>query len=619
MKRIIIAAAVVICVGLAGLAALPFVVSNQSIKQHLAQRIQELTASRISYQGEPNLTFSPYLGVELVNVVMSGENQVENEPDLLRVEKLQFGLKILPLIFGKTRFSDFKMIRPRFSLLVRQNGTTNWANTRQPEDLQKSQQEESEEKQITENVELKVPLPIADIKLGQFEIIDGIVESNVGDAETAFRLSNLHAIVNWPSLASSWKIAGRGIWRGEAFEFSNSAENPLALFTSGKSGLSLKFDSPTLTASFDGQAIMVSDIQLVGDASMATPSIPRLYELLFENQPVDLPPFGNFLVRGKVSANAHEIQFDDSEIELGLNAATGNLILRRNENKKPKISGTLAFSSLDITPLVEIVSSKPPTKAISGNRMLIENRFDFDVRFSAKNYRFRENSFGALAATAMLTDNEWAFDIGEADFFDGVIIATITSKTVKNIEEIELKGTMRNVSMGKIARDWYGGEFVATGNTDVDFSLKAPGAANLGNFREFYGSMKVSLTDGRIEGVDLVKAIPALIKNNGFVTVDEIKGVTPFNDLSLDLLIYNGVGWITKGKATSNKNEFRLSGKADLLRGSLAIYTDISRKASGNVPAQLARIFIGGTVKNPLVTRSPLAKLRPDERVQQGG
>ena len=160
---------------------------------------------------------------------------------------------------------------------------------------------------------------------------------------------------------------------------------------------------------------------------------------------------------------------------------------------------------------------------------------------------------------------------------------------------------------------------MTTGNADVNFNLTAPGTATLGNFRRFYGSMKVSLTDGEIEGVDLVKAIPALIKNNGFVTVDEIKGVTPFNNLSLDLLIYNGVGWITKGKATSDKNEFRLSGKADLLRGSLAIYTDISQKASGNTPAQQARIFIGGTVKNPLVTRSPLTKLRPDERVQKGG
>ncbi len=247
MKRIIVATAVVICLAIAGLVALPFVVSNQSIKQNLAKRIQELTASRISYQGEPNLTFSPYLGVELTNVVMSGVKLAESESDLLRIEKLQFGLKVLPLIFGKTRFSEFKMIRPRFSFLVRQNGTTNWADFHNnPAILQKSQQTESE-KQPVSKIELKGPQSITDIKLGQFEIIDGIVESNVGGAQPTFRLSNLHAIVNWPSLASSWRIAGQGIWRGEAFEFSNDADNPLALFTSGKSGLNLKFSSPALT------------------------------------------------------------------------------------------------------------------------------------------------------------------------------------------------------------------------------------------------------------------------------------------------------------------------------------------------------------------------------------
>ena len=85
------------------------------------------------------------------------------------------------------------------------------------------------------------------------------------------------------------------------------------------------------------------------------------------------------------------------------------------------------------------------------------------------------------------------------------------------------------------------------------------------------------------------------------------------------MLIYNGMGWITKGNATSDKNEFRISGKTDLIRGSLAIYTDISKKASADKPAQHARIFIGGTVKNPLVTRSPLAKFRPEEKIPKDG
>jgi AsmA protein len=611
MKRIISLVIGLVCLVIAGLMVLPFVVSSENIKQQLAQRIQELTASKITYQGEPILTFSPYLGVELLNVVMAGTRSGDKNIDLLRIEKLRFELKIIPLLLGKTRFSNFKMIRPRINLPI-QEYTAAGLNKA----LERQQEVLLDTNELKADKPLETDDSISDIKLGQFEIIDGIVETETQDTGSTYRLSNLHAVVDWPSLASSWKITGQGIWRGEAFEFSNEVEKPLVFFTSGKSGLNVEFKSPALSASFHGRAAMLSDIQLFGDASISTPSIPRLYELLFENLPADIPSLGNFLVKGKVSANIREIQFDESIVELGTNKATGNLIARRSKQAKPKISGTLAFNSLDVTPFIEMFSGKRPVEGNSNTSLADTNPFDYDIRFSAQDYKFQENNFGTLATTIMLTKKEWAIDIGEADFFDGMIIGTISSKFVKNTREIELRGNLHDVSMGKITRELYGGEFVTTGIADVKFSLKAPGNAYLGNFREYFGSMKVTLSDGQIEGVDLVKAIPALIKNNGFVTIDEIKGETPFNNLALDMVIYNGVGWITKGNATSDKNEFRISGKADLVRGSLAIYTDISQKASAGKSVQQARIFIGGTVKNPLVTRSPLANLRPEEPVQ---
>ncbi len=602
--------------------ALPFVVSSQSIKLQLDARIKELTASRISYQGEPVLSFTPFLGVELSDVILAGEKQSAEEPDLLRIEKLQFSLKILPLIFGKTRFSDLKLIRPKFNLLVHQDGSTNWAKIdkeidalQKPVEADPADTENSTEQKTFDQKPVAAS-PVNNIKLGRFEIIDGIVDSNIAGNSSAFRVSNLQANINWPTISSAWKISGKGVWRGETFDFSNRTEYPLALFTSGKSALKVDFSSPTLIASFDGQATMLSDIQLHGEASIATPSLPRLFELFLGDNAIERPPFGKFLVRGQVSANAQEVRFDKADIELDSNVATGNLLLHWNTENRPKVSGTLAFSSIDVTPLIEIVSNKNQPKPASGEAAVSQNLIDFDVRFSAQNYKFRDISFGALAATAMANNDGWTFDIGEADFFDGMIVATISSKIVERVREIEMKGILRNVSVGKIASEWYGGEIVTTGNADVNFDLNAPGNARLDDFRRFSGDMKVTITNGQLEGVDLVKAIPALIKNNGFVTVDEIKGVTPFSNLSLDILINNGVGWIIKGNANGDNNAFRLSGKADLLRGGLAIYADISQNIDGEKKPRLTRIFIGGTLKNPLVTSSSLTGILPDEELQ---
>ena len=620
MKRIFALITLIVVLMVSALFALPFVASNQSVKQQLDARIQEFTSSKITYQGEPILSFSPYLTVELNKVVMHGEKQSEQDADLMRIEKLQFGLKILPLLIGKTRFTNFKLIRPRFNLLMHKNGVANWAimdkgnGTIQKPVMAGLGELEEDDSALSQNQS-----PFGQIKLGQFEIFDGIIESTIAGLGSAFRITNMHANVDWPTISSRWNISGKGIWRGEAFEFSNRAENPIALFTSGKSELAVTLNSPAMVASFDGQATMLSDIQLQGKTSIATPSLPRLFELLLDDGATNTAPFSSFLIEGNMSANAHEISFEDANIELDKNIATGNLLLHWNRDKNSKVSGTLALPNLDIAPLLDIVTNKKPKDAQKGQELVKLNPFDFDIRFSAQNYLFENNNFGALAATFKYSKKEWMFDIGEAEFYDGVIVASIASKSDAVVSEIEMKGIMRDVSLGEMASQWYGGEIVTTGNADINFNLTAPDAGEISDFRVFSGKMNVTLTDGQIEGVDLVKAIPALITNNGFVTAGEIKGVTPFNNLSLDLHIFNGVGWITNGKATGEKSEFLLSGKADLLRGGLAVYADITQKEPGRRAPQKARIFIGGTIKNPLVTRSPLAKKRPDERIQQDG
>jgi len=609
MKRTIIFASVIFGVLAAVLLALPFVVSPQNIKTILDQRILELTGETVSYKGEPRLSFIPYLGVEVNDVILAGNRLNDDEPELLRIENLQFQLKVFPLFFGKVSISKFRLTRPKIKILVRKNGSSNWNRFTGKID---SQQNSSGDNQVVTNASRSTAASIANLQIGRIEIVDGILETNISRTDSSFRVSNLQVNVNWPDLSSPWDISGNGVWRGEVFEFSNQAKSPLALIRSGKSELNLVLSSPTLSASFDGQATVVSDLQLQGKTTLSTPSLPRLLELLLKDEPITELPVGTFSIRGEMLANSRELRFSKTDIELDKNSATGNLQLNWNKGKKPKISGTLAFSTLELSPLIQTIAGTAPAATESNGSVARQRPFDLDVRFSAKNYEIRSNRFGALAATIIVNDNEWSFDIGEADFFGGVIMATIGSNSNADTNEIELKGIMRNVSMGDLSRDWYGGDIVATGAADVEFSLKAPGDTALGNVRKFFGSMNIALTNGEITGVDLVKAIPALNQYDGFVTVEDISGVTPFNNLSLDLLIYNGVGWITSGSAKAENNEFQLSGKADILGGGLAVYADIRQiSTDGSIPRR-ERIFVGGTVKNPLVTRSPLAANRPD-------
>lgn len=575
-----------ICLGLlvASILALPFIVSTQNIKIQMDKRVLELTGSHISYTGDPKLSFNPFLGIELNDVVLEGSKLSPEEPELLRVENLRFKLKVLPLLFGKIRLSDFRLIRPSIKLLWRADGSANW--------------------QVRFNSKSGDASSYKDIKPGQFEIIDGIVEARWPGEKTPLRVSNLNSVVNWPDISSAWEVTGQGVWRGELLEINNTVENPIAFFSSGKSDLQLSIKSPALNASFTGHATMVSDIQIEGKASIFTPSLRRLSTLMLNEDSVTDLPTGRFLLEGNVFANAREIRFDDTELKLEPNVATGNLQLYWNDKKKPKVTGTLAFSALDFAPFLEAVSKNMAGPVDPDAKPKSRFPLDVDLRFSASNFKIRDSDFSALAATIIVSNNEWSFDIGEADFFDGMVVATISSKVAETGREIKLKGILRDVSMGDVLRDWHGGTILATGKTNVNFDLTMPGEKPINSIRQFYGEMEIAVAEGQIEGFDLVKVIAALDKTNGFVGADEINGATPFDSLALDFVIYNGVGWITKGEAKSTEKEISLTGKIDLLHGGLAINADIVPTTPADNPDPRTSILIGGTVQIPLVTHA---------------
>lgn len=595
MKRITYFIWMIAALAAAGVFLLPYLVSGESINQRLSARILELTDNKLAYRGNPKLTLNPFLGIKLSDVSLIGKANKADAISLVHIEELKFNVKLLPLLFGKVRLSGFELVRPKFNITVDESGNVNWI------------------KNVSANVTNSgIPDGIP-VQLGQFSIIDGIVVTSLHGKPDPVRISNLNASISWPNLASAWKISGNGVWSGEKFEFQNMTADPMALFSSRSSAVNIQFQSPALIVSFDGMANTASSIQLRGKSNIEIPSLPRLIELVGEVDSAIKPPIGEMRIEGSMTANTHEIRFDEANFNLGDNTATGNMQFLRRGEQRAKISGTLAFTSLDITPFVDALTARPsPGETNAGT-------LDMDVRFSAQNYQLGSNSFGSMAATALVKGSDWTFDIGEAEFFDGKIVGTIACKSSQGRDEIEFKGSIRNVSMENIARKLHGGDIFASGIANIDFNFKAKDSSALNDFRKFSGSMSVSMPDGILEGLDIIKAVPALDENNGLVTFDEVKGSTPIGKLALELLVHNGIGWISKGIATNGSNELRLSGKADLMRGGLAIYTDIRKLNETDSKLQHSRIFIGGSIRNPLITRTPVALNRPDERPRNDG
>ena len=598
MKKIVVIAIVALSLMIVGLAALPFMISSESVKHRLSEQMMELTGGAVSYKGKPTLSLVPFLQVEIQDVILPGVKSTVDDENLLYIDKLQFNLDLLPLFIGKISLSGFKLIRPKITLLSWENGQANWNNLTAENDNGRDK-------------------PSRQIELGSIEIIDGIVEAFLATNSQPIRVSNLNANMNWSTLSSPWTVSGNGVWSGEAFKFSNSLQNPAALFSAGKSAMQFSLNSAAVDLSFNGTANGVSGIQLLGSTKFETPSMPRLIDLFASNKNLIKPQIGSLAIEGEISADIGEVKFDQASVKIDNNLAVGNLQFIWKQQKPTKITGTLAFSSLDVAPLISILTSNG-TKNGSGNVEGAEG-LDFDIRFSAQNYKIGDTDFGAMAATAIVSADQWTFDIGEADFFGGMLIAKISSTPLKGSNEIEIDGVLQNIDFGSFAEEFHGGRISTSGVAKIKFNLKAMGKHAVNDFTNFSGSISAQFGEGQLEGLDLIKAIPALANNDGFVTLDEVEGATPFQKLQIDMLVHNGVGWITKGAAENEANSFRLSGKTDLINGGLAIYADVRNKSNSNTAPEQQRLFIGGSINAPLVTRTPFDRSSVDSVLQNNG
>nr|MCU0790091.1 AsmA family protein [Nitratireductor sp.] len=351
MKRIayVLVAAVIIAAG--ALAALPLMVSGEFVRQQIVENVASLTGREITFRDAPRITFNPFLGVELDDVVLADAGAASGKP-LVRMERLQGQLRILPAISGRAEIASYRFVRPQFSVEVSGDGKVNWAS---PKGRIRAVLDEARAKRETTPAGQKPDLSsVAAVSLGRVEIVDGTVEyvdNRSGHKET---FTNVNGQFSWPGTLSTWSMSGKGIWRNEAFEFAAGSSQPLMLLSGGTAPATIRLSSSALEFSFDGEANLIADLHLAGAGKLSTPSLRRFAGLFG----AALPPgstLSAFSVSGTLDATPGKLAFKDADIQLDGNSGRGALQLSLAKAMRPKLSGTIAAGQVDLSPyLAEI-------------------------------------------------------------------------------------------------------------------------------------------------------------------------------------------------------------------------------------------------------------------------
>ena len=586
MKRFITGTIVVLLLIAACLTAIPFLVSSQAVRNGITAKIEEVTGRKVTFQGDPTLSFSPFLGFEISDLELGSAQETEDDAPLLRVEKVKAEIDLLPILSGNIEITEYQFLRPRINFKVDENGKGNWEF--KSGGLNKAIQKAVENR--TNQTDKNLP----DLTLGDLVITDGIVtyeDVTSGSKET---ITGMNGILAWSQTASALDISGNGIWRGEGITTNINIENPIQIFSGGESQVAVDINSQPINFTFEGAANMFANLFVKGELEAKSPSINRLAEVLN----IDLGDFTSsdpWSAKGILEATSNNKNLSEASFSIGEDTATGVIRISSNKSEKSKLDGTLAFESID---LVNYFNSLGLTldKKINPN---ITNDLNIDLRVSSQSINIGAITLDKVAAAIIMDEQGWTFDIGDASAFGGKLIAKLGERIKKDKRQAFLELSTLDMDAQSISNLFTSKTIGIKGITSFSANVRtnklADGLLNSG----LNGTFSGSFTAGEIMGIDLNELIAQKedsLSSKAFEYSDD--ATTSFQEMKIKLFLNNGIAALSQSNIKTGETIIQAIGDINLHEGKLDIQL---QEIDENGPSPYRHI-LRGSVLTPSVT-----------------
>lgn len=594
MRRLVILIGV-LALALVGLvASLPFLVSTETVRSAILERLTELTGREVSFRGSPKVLFSPFLAIEISDLLISDRSDNPEEDSLLSAERVQAQLEIIPALLGDVSLNKFRLVRPRLNLRVKPDGSTSWQ-------FDKGQLFEAYDSTAKSIEDEENTTRISSTRLGDFTIVDGAILYEDSTAGSTQEVTSINGVINWPQTNTGAQVEGLGIWRGENINFESRFEKPMTLMGGGESALSVTVSSTPINLEFEGMANMFSNLFFSGRLQLSTPSTNRLSEILETR----IGNFGSLSLIGDVEATSSTMRLTEAAVEISENAATGVLSISFDELGDSKINGTLAFDELDFSSLISDGQSQTENQISDPER-----KTSIDLRVSANSINAGFTQLEEVAAIVTADEQGWTLDIGDAKAFGGGLIAKFGESVVEDKKQAFLDAAATDVDAGSLSSLLSETRFTINGTARIDANVRGKDFASLLARQGVSGTIEAKLENANIDGIDLPGLLASLKSDESDQGVQSLPaGNTNAEEFSISLFLTDSIANIGVASLVSADTKIQLLGSIDVRLGNLALR---AQEVTDEGP-EPERLFLGGTLKNPLISLQKLRKsnIRP--------
>lgn len=352
-------AALAVAVLVAAAAAVLYSIDIDSYRDEIAAEFRKATGRDLAIGGDIDLSLSltPAVTVERVVVANAGWG---SRPAMVRLERAEAEVELLPLLAGDVRVTRLVLVEPDILLEVNADGLSNWRTGPPADDRSGAPAPSAGEVERKDEAGGGPPsVPIfnhVEIRRGRLTYRD----ARSGE-EMRFELERVSARA--ASFDAPLEIDAGGAWNGAPFSVSG-AVGSLAGIASGRPlELALEAEAFGFEARLSGA---VADPGKPGGLDLRAAVRGADLSSLAPLAGPDLPKLGPVAFDARIEGGADRLRVEDLKAALGASELSGRIDLVLS-GPRPRASGRLASTGIDLAGLrSKAAGSGRPTAARNG-------------------------------------------------------------------------------------------------------------------------------------------------------------------------------------------------------------------------------------------------------------
>ncbi|CAM5767369.1 AsmA family protein [Bosea minatitlanensis] len=468
--------------------------------------------------------------------------------------------RLLPLLAGRLGFDRIDLVAPQLDIAVPagSDGITDWLSP-----------------PLAELEKLRSQSRIVIRSGALFLRAAGQVQSIVRD---------LNLVLDERELDDPLSLSGSFTWRGVSSDVS------LLWPAAGGGKAALSASSPLLKLRFEGTRAGPGEPVIDGALALSTPSLPQLLDWFGEKSRLSTA-LGGLTLNADLQLKPREASFNNAVASLDGDRLDGVMKLTEVDGRFA-LSGTLAGAGLDLGRLIGRLPL-PAIDARDPGRLDLDGWTgrDIDLRVSVDAARLNGARLADAATYLLVKKGRFEAGLLRASAYGGTVKARFLAVGAPAGVDVKIQAGLDKVDFGKAAADVP--QFARLTGTG-GFQLALDGAG--GTFDELLGGMTgragINLRQGEIGGVALADLVRRAERNPSQLLRDWHQGKTPFETLTANAGIANGLLVLTDAQMNGANYRLGLAGNASL------------RTRQLDMRASLASL--SGSLRLPLVLKGPV-------------